>query len=334
LPGIAYATTTGIYARAGNSAPEELAALPAGTQAASFAWSWDGRWLGWLSGPVTAGISQVHITDTTSRRTRSWPCAGCSAGAFANGHLLVDAGSSLMAYPEAGGPPTPVSLSGPALPGRQEILASTPGDAGVLFFAGDERGGALYETTLAGVVTLASRLSVAAGPGDDRAAPGSAGLTAISPDRKVLAYWCNVLGGDTGEPSDGVTIVDLATGQAKTEPLPANQVHPLRISAVWVDGADRVYAIAWPQPGNAVTVPKAAVTPHQYRLDNGHWTDTGARNTEAAGGGNGWIATLAQPSSVIDFSPLQPGRLVATLGGRQVVIADGVTAFSWNLSAS
>jgi serine/threonine-protein kinase len=333
LPSLAYATTTGIYTRAGNAAPDQLVALPTGAGAYNFAWSWDGRWLGWFSGSVGTGTRQVHITDTRSRVTHAWLCPDCSAGAFAGGSLIVGTvGTAFAAYPETGGPPVQASLHGPAVTGIGEILASTPHDAAVLFFSGDEKGGALYETTASGAVTRVSSLSVAAAPGGDRA-QGDAALIALSPDRKELAYGCNLLGGDTGESSDGVTIVDLATGNATTEPLPDDPLHPLRISAVWVDGTDKVYAIAWPQPGNKAVVPKASVTPHQYRLDNGHWTDTGARNAVAAGGVNGWTAVLEQSPSIIDYSPPAPGRLVASLGTRQVTIADNVTTFSWDLSS-
>jgi hypothetical protein len=155
-------------------------------------------------------------------------------------------------------------------------------------------------------------------------------MIALSPDRKTLAYECNVLGGDTGEPSDGVTIVNLATGAATTEALPDDPVHPLRISAVWMDSAGTVSAIAWPQPGNGAVVPRSAVTPHRYRLDNGHWTDAGARNVLAAGGGHGWMVTVEQPAAIIGYSPARPGRLVATLGTRPVTLAGNVTAFLWS----
>jgi serine/threonine-protein kinase len=336
LPSIAYATTTGIYTRAGNAAPDQLAALPAGTAASNFAWSWDGRWLGWLSGSAATGAGQVHITDIKTGRTHSWPCAGCLGEAFADGHLVVGGQASLTAYPEDGGSPVPVSLSGPAVPGLPDILASTPRDASVLFFAGDEKGGALYEVTLSGTVTRVSSLPVAAAPGGDRAR-GDAALVAISPDRKILAYECNVLGGDLSESSDGVTIVDLATGKASTQALPGDPLHPLRISAVWVDSAGTAYAIAWHQPGNAsVTgvIPRQAVVPHQYRLGDGHWTDTGARDIVAAGGGNGWLALLEQPASIISYSPREPGQLVAVLGTRQMTIAANVTTLAWAPSGS
>jgi hypothetical protein len=330
LPGITYATATGIYTRAGNGAPDELAALPAGTGAYTFAWSADGRWLGWLSGAAATATTQVHITDTRSRVTRAWSCAGCRGGAFADGHLIVANGVTLTAYPQGGGAPATLRLSGPAFPGLPEVLASTPHDASALFFAGDDRGGALYQATLSGAVTVVSRLSLAAAPGGDR--PLGDALVAISPDRKTLGYECNILGGDSGEPSDGVTIVNLATGEASTEALPDDPVHPLRISAVWVDSAGQVHAIAWPQPGDGKgAVPEVNVAPHEYRLGNGHWTDAGARNTVAAGGANGWTVTLEQPATISDYNPAAaPGRLVATLGSRQVTIAENVTSFSWN----
>src|SRR5215469_15429519 len=64
LPSIVYATTTAVYTRNGTAAPVAIAALPPGTEASQFAWSWDGRWLGWFSGSLATGNRKLHITDT------------------------------------------------------------------------------------------------------------------------------------------------------------------------------------------------------------------------------------------------------------------------------
>jgi hypothetical protein len=332
LPGIAYATTTGIYTRSGNAAPAELVALPAGTALSpQLTWSGDGRWLGWFSGPVT-GTGQVHVTDTQTRVTHSWPCTSCTmAGAFAGGRFFAGGLGGLTSYPQGGGPPSKVSVPGlPPLWDKFEVLAGTAHDASVLFWAGGPSGGGLYETTPSGAARLVSQLPVAGAPFGGGLVAGL-GSIAISPDRTVVAYACNYDGSDPGEPSDSVTIVNLATGKATTTGLPKNPVHPLRISAIWMDSAGTAYATAWPQPASAQgSVPKATVTPHQYRLGNGQWTDTGARNTVAAEGGHGWTVTLEQPPTISDYGPLvAPGRLVATRGARHVAIADNVATFSW-----
>jgi tRNA A-37 threonylcarbamoyl transferase component Bud32 len=335
LPPIAYATTTALYARSGTVAPGVLASLPPGAQASEFTWSSDGRWLGWFSGPASKATDQVHITDTTARETHSWPCASCSVGAFQDGHLLVSGNvqGTLTAFPEDGGPPATISLSGPAMSGTPQILTSTPHDASVLFFAGDDVSGALYETALSGEVRLVSRLPFPAGPGGDRVL-GGAGLIATSPDGTILAYGGNYLGGDIGQGSDCVTIVNLVTGVASITRLPADPVQPLRISAVWVDGTGTAYATAWHQPGIATGVLQAAVIPHQYRLDNGHWVDTGPRNDASAVGRSGWLAILEEPPTIISYRPQGPGHLVATLGVRQIDIASNVTAFAWDTPRS
>jgi hypothetical protein len=331
LPAIAYATTTALYLRSGVTAADELAPLPPGTRASQFTWSWDGRWLGWFSGPANQATDQVHLTDTKTRVTHTWPCASCAVGAFQGDSLLVGGQASLTAYPEDGGPPATVNLPGSALIGSApEVLTSTPHDASVLYFTGTDISEALYEATSTGAVKLVSTLPLLNGPGDDRVA-GGAGLIGLSPDGTILAYGGNFLGGDLGEGSDKVTVVNLVTGTVSTTRLPADPTHPLRVAAVWVDSDHTVYATAWHQPGNGgVGVPpRAVVTPHQYRLANGAWTDTGPRDSAAAGGRDGWLAALEEPGGIIIFSSPVPAPLVATLGTRQVPIASNVTAFAW-----
>jgi serine/threonine-protein kinase len=338
LPRIAYATDTGLYTRTGTASPDELTSVPAGAQASQFTWSSDGRWLGWFSGPAGQAASQVHITDTRTRVTHTWPCASCTVGAFSGSSLLTSvpassAAPALTAFPDNGGPAAPVPLSGPALSGSPEVIASTPGDSSVVFFAGDEVSGALYEATASGQVTLVYRLPFSAGPGGARDF-GGVGEIGVSPDGTTVAYGCNYVGGDPGEGSDCVTIVNLATGATQYTTLPPDQTHPLRVSAVWIDAAGQVYAIAWHQPGAAgVNVSPAPVTPHEYRLDNGHWTDAGPQNVTAGGGRAGWIASLQGPASitvgVTPSSPQSPAQLVASVGGRRVTIASNVTTFAW-----
>jgi serine/threonine-protein kinase len=340
LPGIAYATTTAVYARTGTAAPDKLASLPAGMQASQFAWSYDGQWLGWFSGPAGKPADQVHVTNARTRVTHTWPCANCTAGAFSGGQLLVNpqsgsAGGTLTALPEDGGPATTVTLSGPVVPasasGAPEVIASTPHDASVLFFRGSELGGALYEATPSGAAKPITQRLFPIAPGGDRDYGGT-GLIAISPDKTILAYGGNGLGGDTGEGSDWVTVVNLVTGAVTSAELPVDKVQPLRVSAVWVDSSHGVHATAWHQPGTGNgAVPVATVTPHQYRLDNGKWVDAGPANVVAAGGPDGWTAVLEQPAeaTVSVTNSQEPGQLVADLGTRQVALAANVTAFAW-----
>jgi hypothetical protein len=94
------------------------------------------------------------------------------------------------------------------------------------------------------------------------------------------------------------------------------------------------YATAWHQPGTATGVLQAAVIPHQYRLDNGHWVDMGPRNDASAVGRSGWLAILEEPPTIISYRPQGPGHLVATLGARQIDIASNVTAFAWDTPRS
>ena len=331
LPRIAYATTTAVYTRSGSAAPDRLASLPAGAQASQLTWSPDGRWLGWFSGPTATGTNQVHVTDTRTGATHSWPCANCAVGTFHDGSLLVSGQGSLTRFPEDGGSPGPAGL--PVLPGStglSDVLATTPGDASVLLWTNATNlRVTLYEATASGAVTLKSGLQCA--PGGDRA-PAGAGLISISPDGKVLAYGGNGLGGDPSEPSDCVTVVNLVTREVTVTQLPVDPAQPLRITAVWVDSTDTVHAIAFHQPGNVSVsgaVPQTAVVPRQYRLGGGHWADAGPGNLVAAGGQDGWTASVQEPASVLDFSPPVAGQLVATAGTRRVVIASGVTAFAW-----
>jgi hypothetical protein len=210
------------------------------------------------------------------------------------------------------------------------VLATTPDGASVLLWSSATNlRVTLYEATSSGAATVASGLQCA--PGGDRA-PAGAGLTGISPDGKILAYGGNGLGGDPSEPSDCVAVVNLVTRTVTVTQLPADPAQPLRVTAVWVDSADMVHAIAFHQPGNVSvsgTVPRTAVDPHQYRLEGGHWADAGAGNLVAAGGQDGWTAAVQEPASVLDFSPPVAGQLVATAGTRRVVIAAGVTGFAW-----
>lgn len=189
----------------------------------------------------------------------------------------------------------------------------------------------LYESTAPGQTQLLAQLPNNAVPGGDRN-PGARGMIGLSPDGKILAYEGNVLGGDPGESSDSVTVINLRTLSDTTVDLPVDRAQPLRISAVWADSSDTVYASAWHQPGNMTisgVVPDVAVTPQVYRLEGGHWIDTGLRTPSGSGGQNGWTALIKSGSALTSYKPDATGDLVAISGTTRISLAVGVTAFAW-----
>jgi DNA-directed RNA polymerase specialized sigma24 family protein len=335
MPAIAYSTGTQLVVRHGTAPPQTLAAIPAGTEVNRLIWSWNGRWLGWFTGPTQTTADQVHITDITTGATHTWACTGCSAGAFQNNQLLVGNVQSLSvtAYPVSGGTPSHTDI----FPGRKTgpavaLLGSTPRDAGVVFFSGtnipnSER---LYWTT-AGKATLLAHLPKNAAPGGDRDFDG-VGMVGASPDKTVLAYGGNILGGDTGENSDSVTVLNLRTGAHRTVGLPADRAQPLRISTVWVTSSHHVYVSAWHQPGDATgtgVVPDAAVVPQVYRLQAGHWVNTGMITPRGAGGQAGWTALITGEGQFTSYNPRTTGDLIAVSGTTRVPLATSVTTFAW-----
>jgi hypothetical protein len=113
---------------------------------------------------------------------------------------------------------------------------------------------------------------------------------------------------------------------------PANGSHNLRISAVWIDSSDTVYAAAWPQPDFKPvngSVPTVAVTPRVYRLDRRQWTDTGDTAASGSGGPDGWTAVLADNGSMTDGNGDWKGNLVVTSSQVHVTLAADVIAFAW-----
>ena len=337
MPAIAYGSGTSVVVRYGTTPPQTLASLSAGTVVSQLFWSWDRRWLGWFSGPPQGATSQVHITDVTTGVTHSWPCNGCSGGAFQGTNLLTsgEQQSSVMAYPVSGGAPVPVTTfpAGPAgLSGN--LLGSTPHAAAVVFVAGSYEPVyqlKLYESTTVGQPQLLAQLPNDAAPGGDRNS-GAPGMIGLSPDGNILAYAGNVLGSDTGEGSDSVTVINLRALSHVTVDLPADRAQPLRISAVWVDSSDTVFASAWHQPGNVDTggtMPDVAVTPQVYRLEDGHWTGTGQSTPSEAGGQDGWTALIKSGSAITSYKPSATGDLVAVFGTTEISLAARVTAFAW-----
>ena len=154
-------------------------------------------------------------------------------------------------------------------------------------------------------------------------------MVGISPDRTILAYGGNILGGDTGEPSDDVTVVNLQTGEHATVRLSLDHAQPFRISAVWVTGSDQVYVSAWRQPGNMLrngAFPGDAVVPRVYRLQAGHWINTGMITPLGAGGLAGGRRDHRGPfhrdnlRSTGDLAPPDTTR---------IPLATSVTAFAW-----
>lgn len=339
MPVIAYGTGTSLVVRHGTAVPRTLATLPAGTVASQLRWSWDRRRLSWFSGPPGAAFDQVHVTDITTGITHDWTCTGCLNGAFQGGHLLVQTVQtqppSLTAYPVGGGPPTRIPISGfPPGPDASEVdvIGSTPHDAAVLLYFSTNLSihGELYRITTAGIATPLFPVPDNAAPGGDRGNGGS-GTGDVSPDGTVLAYWGNFLGGDIGEGSDSVTMVNLVTDTHRTVSLPADAVHPLRISSVWVTSAHVIYATAWHQPGNPSTgVPaNAAVVPREYRLDAGHWTDIGLAAVRGTGGRNSWTAMITRTAGIPAFSSTSPGDLSVVSGTTRINLATNVTVFAW-----
>jgi DNA-directed RNA polymerase specialized sigma24 family protein len=341
MPAIAYSTGTQLVVRHGTAPSRTLAAIPAGTTVKRLTWSWNGHWLGWLTGPAQTNAAQaiadqVHITDMTTGVTHTWTCTGCAAGAFQGNQLLVDniQGPPVTAYPVSGGTSSNIDI----FPGRKgglaiTLLGSAPRDTGVVFFSGRDIPGSesLYRTTTAGKSELLTHLPDDAAPGGDRDF-GGVGIVGASPDGTMLAYGGNGLGGDPGEKSDSITVLNLRTGAHSTIGLPADRAHPLRISTVWVTSSDQVYVSAWHQPGNMLrngVVPDATVVPRVYRLQAGHWTNTGMITPRGAGGQIGWTAVITGEGRFTSYAPRTTGDLVAISGATRVPLATGVTAFAW-----
>ena len=186
----------------------------------------------------------------------------------------------------------------------------------------------VYRTSSPGHATLVKNLPVSAAPGGDRD-PGAAGMIGASPDGTILAYGGNVLGSDMGEPSDSVTVIDTQTGTCVTSHLPLDSAHPLRISAIWVNSADDVFASAWNEPQTQRAVVGVVVSPQVYRLESGRWIDTGVVTPSAAGGQSGWTGMITDEGRYTDFDPRVTGDLEAVFGASAINLAMGVTAFAW-----
>ena len=332
MPTIAYATTTSLVTRQGTAPPRTLAAVPAGAVIRQLYWSADKRWLAWFSGPAQRAVTQVHITDLTTGTTQTWPCDGCSSAVFQDNRLLAGPTS----FPAGGGSPVavPIPPAGSNL-GGPFLLGAASQTGPVLYVAANELNfsPALLEYTSAGQSSLVSQLPGNAVPGGDRD-PSGLGMFGTSPDGKLAAYGGNYIASDTGSGglSDSVTVVNLRTFGHFTVNLPANGSHNLRISAVWIDSSDTVYAAAWPQPDFKPvngSVPTVAVTPRVYRLDGRQWTDTGDTAASGSGGPDGWTAVLADNGSMTDGNGDWKGNLVVTSSQVHVTLAADVIAFAW-----
>jgi DNA-directed RNA polymerase specialized sigma24 family protein len=338
MPTIAYVTGTSVVTRQGTAPPRTLAAAPAGSLIWQLFWSPDRRWLAWFSGPAQDPFSQVNVTDATTGATRAWPCAGCSTAAFQNDRLLVNTSSvasGVAAFPGGGGDPTPVTVLPAGINDVGSVLLGTA-ENGTVVYVGSKFGSApeLFAYDAAGQGRLVGQLSFNAVPGGARN-PGGLGEAGTSPDGTLLAYGGSILGGDagTGGLSDSVTVVDLRSLGYFTVDLPAGSPRNLRISGVWIDSSDTVYAAAWPQPAYYTSGtgarPTVTLTPRVYRLQGKQWIDTGTIEASGSGGQDGWIAAIAGNGSMTSTSPSWKGNLVVTAGHTRVNLATGVTAFAW-----
>lgn len=337
MPTIAYTTGNSLAIRHGSAPPQTLATLPTGTSAWQLRWSWDGRYLAWFSQPPHTTTTEVHVTSTATRVTHTWPCPNCVSAAFQGDHLLVGdlQATSMRDYPATGGAMTRITVSAgktaPIL--SAEPLASTPHDTSVVFFSGSYIGNndRLYTTTTSGKAELLARIPHYAAPGGDRDV-GATGLLGLGADGTILAYAGNILGGDTGEASDSVTVVNLRQLTSETVPLPADRAQPLRASSVWVDSSDQVYASAWHQPGNATVsgaVPNDVIQPRVYRLAARQWIATTATAFIGAAGQDQWAAMLSSSRPLRVNSPGLAGSLIASLHRSRIVLGRGVTSFAW-----
>ena len=96
--------------------------------------------------------------------------------------------------------------------------------------------------------------------------------------------------------------------------------------------SDQVYVSAWHQPGNILRngpVPHATVVPHVYRLQAGHWINTGMITPRGASGRAGWTALITSEGRFTSYNPRTRGDLVAVSGSTRIPLATGVTAFAW-----
>lgn len=332
MPAIAYATGTSLVARHGTAPPQTLAAAPAGSVIRQLFWSADKHWLAWFSGPPHGAVTRVHITDVSTGTTHAWTCNDCNGAAFQSGRLLTTTSGSnvAMAFPAGGGNPATVTiLPAGTNANRVSLLGTAPQTGTVLYVAVTPLQGQpdLFAYTPAGQARDLGQLPLNAVPGGDRN-PGALGNIGISPDGKLLAYGGNILGGDTGEESDSVTVVNLITVSHTTVELPANGSQHLRISAIWIGSSDMVDAAAWPQPAN-VGASAVTVTPRAYRLQGAQWTKTGATEASGSGGQGGWTAVLSGNGSLTSIYPQWKGNLVVTSGQTRSSLATDVTAFAW-----
>ena len=333
MPTLAYATTTSLITRKGSGPPRVLASPPPGTVVAQVAWSPDGRWIGWTTGPAGAAATQVHLTEVASKTTHTWSCGGaCGRGSFVGTSFVLTSGNSaaLLAYPETGGAPSTTPLPSTIVPGGP--LATTPDGAAVVLVSQNfPKAPRMLRVQPGSAATLMFGLPRNAVPGGDRN-PGSTGEVGVSADGTIVAYGSSFTGTDPGIPSDWVTIVDLSTNTHRIVELPVDSAHPLRIAAVWIDSAHRIWAAAWHQPGDAAhgRVPDDfRVTPAIYRLDGDQWTLVSGSGVAGDGGPGGWTAVIP---GEIHFAPnggTMSEDLFAQAGTTRVRIASGVTAFAW-----
>jgi RNA polymerase sigma factor (sigma-70 family) len=345
IPLIAYATPTAVLVRSGTNPPRALGVVAAGQPVKQLGWSADGRRVAWLSGPVNGGPTRLTVASLAPVVSHTWSCGaqGCLGMAFLGDRLLSVTGqATLTAYPADGAGATHIALSGipaadPANPGQTtlQLIGDVEHDTSALLFwtgaysTNPPNRQQVFRVDLTGKAT-----PLYSGQAD--VTPQSGGGVTASPDLTHLIYPGNTTyGGDICEPSDSVSVIDLATDKATTIHLPVNKDQPWRATSAWLDDHFTPFVAAYPQPGScdAGRYPSAAgITPRVLRYDGDHWTDTGVSAFAGATAAHGWRALnarsgLSRPGS----GSLDPsGSLIATASGVPAVrLGTGVTAFAW-----
>lgn len=316
-----------------------LADLPDGFRAVELIWSESGRRLAWVAESRDQGRQRLFLADVDTRTVRSWDCGWCQPIAFQGEHLLTDgaeAGASsttLLRYPDDGGPPVPVAVTGlPKFDAEEctgpcgvRLLGGTGSADGLIITYSGSGGGnfggaeALYRVGADGEAEFLAP-AVGSGPPHD---------LVVSPDRRRIAYTSLTHLGACAEYST-LVMVDLDSEDSEEAALSETAGRSWVVSA-WFGPDGTPYAATIPA-GNCEDDTESgepAVRVWRGSEDGQDWTPLSDSVVARAYSDNGWTAVLVGGVPASSTGEHLPGTLSLQRGTTSIELAREVTVFAW-----